>query len=213
MKTDALIETLASRGHAVEAGALARRYAGSLAAAAAVTALVTFSTLGFRHDFDQAVARPMFWVKLAFVASLAILAVLAAYRAGLPARRVSPLVRGVVGVIGGLWVVAAVALAEGAPADRVALLLGDTWRTCPWLIAGLSIPTFVALASALRRMAPTHPRRAGALAGFASGATAALVYSFHCPELAAPFLGTWYVLGMLLPAVAGALLGERLFRW
>ena len=62
-------------------------------------------------------------------------------------------------------------------------------------------------------MAPTHLRRAGALAGFASGASAALVYALHCPELAAPFIGTWYVLGMLIPTLAGALLGERLFRW
>jgi hypothetical protein len=42
------------------------------------------------------------------------------------------------------------------------------------------------------------------------GATA---YSFHCPELAAPFLGTWYVIGILIPAAAGALLGPRLLRW
>jgi hypothetical protein len=32
-------------------------------------------------------------------------------------------------------------------------------------------------------------------------------------ELAASFLGTWYVLGMLIPAVLGALIGPRLLRW
>jgi hypothetical protein len=40
-----------------------------------------------------------------------------------------------------------------------------------------------------------------------------LVYTLHCPELAAPFLGLWYVLGMLLPALAGAALGPWLLRW
>jgi len=55
--------------------------------------------------------------------------------------------------------------------------------------------------------------RAGAMAGFASGALAAFVYSIHCPELGAPFLGIWYVAGIAIPAGVGALLGERLFRW
>ena len=72
---------------------------------------------------------------------------------------------------------------------------------------------FVALAATMRTMAPTHLRGAGALAGFASGALAALVYSIHCPELAAPFVGTWYVLGILIPTALGALSGERLLRW
>jgi hypothetical protein len=27
------------------------------------------------------------------------------------------------------------------------------------------------------------------------------------------FLGLWYVIGMLIPAAAGALLGPRLLRW
>jgi hypothetical protein len=29
----------------------------------------------------------------------------------------------------------------------------------------------------------------------------------------APFLAVWYVLGMLIPAGAGALLGRRVLRW
>jgi hypothetical protein len=213
MTTDALIDALAARGRAKPARSVRLRYAAALGAGVAVTAIVTLSTLGPRHDFGRAIELPMFWVKLAFVASLAVLGALGAFRAGLPGRRVSALARAIVGVLGGIWILAASALAESAPADRAALLLGDTWRTCPWLVAGLSIPVLVALAWAMRRMAPTHLRRAGALAGFASGASAALVYALHCPELAAPFIGTWYVLGMLIPTLAGALLGERIFRW
>ena len=62
-------------------------------------------------------------------------------------------------------------------------------------------------------LAPTRLRLAGAAAGLLSGAVGALVYSLHCPELAAPFLGFWYLLGMLIPTAAGALLGPRLLRW
>jgi hypothetical protein len=62
-------------------------------------------------------------------------------------------------------------------------------------------------------MAPTRLRIAGAAAGFAAGAAGALVYTLHCPEMAAPFLGIWYVLGMLIPTAVGAALGPSLLRW
>jgi hypothetical protein len=39
------------------------------------------------------------------------------------------------------------------------------------------------------------------------------VYALHCPEMAAPFLGIWYVLGMAIPAVLGAAVGSRMLRW
>ena len=35
----------------------------------------------------------------------------------------------------------------------------------------------------------------------------------NAPELGAPFLGTWYLLGMLIPTAFGALAGPRLLRW
>ena len=213
MNTDALIDAIVARGSTEHPGSIRRRYTVALAAGIVVTALVMLSALGPRHDFAHAIALPMFWVKLAFVASLAILGTVAAFRSGLPGRRLSAPLSGIAVVITGIGIVAIAALAESPPAARTALLLGNTWKTCPWLVAGLSVPLCFAIASAMRGMAPTHPRRAGALAGFASGATAALVYAFHCPELAAPFIGTWYVLGMLVPTIAGALLGPRLFRW
>jgi len=39
------------------------------------------------------------------------------------------------------------------------------------------------------------------------------MYSLHCPEMEAPFIGFWYLLGMLIPTAVGALLGPRLLRW
>jgi hypothetical protein len=46
-----------------------------------------------------------------------------------------------------------------------------------------------------------------------AGGAGAAVYALHCPELQAPFLAVWYVLGMAIPVAAGALLGPRLLRW
>ncbi len=63
----------------------------------------------------------------------------------------------------------------------------------------------------------THNRgaiRTGLLvAGLLAGACAALVYSLHCPEMGAPFLGSWYLAGLLIPTALGMLAGPRLLRW
>lgn len=213
MKTDELIDMLATRADVVAPRALAQRYAGAVAVGTACALLIMATMLGPRHDLAQAAQLPMFWVKLAFVASMAGLGVTGAWRAALPARQVGSVLRAIGSGVAVLWMIALVALLESAPPARTALVLGKTWSSCPWLIAGLSIPVFVAMAWVIKGMAPTHLRRAGAMAGFASGAVAALVYSIHCPELGAPFLGIWYVVGMVIPAAIGVLLGVRLFRW
>ena len=63
------------------------------------------------------------------------------------------------------------------------------------------------------RMNAGEERLRGLLLRGLAGAIGALVYCLHCPELAPPFLGFWYLLGMLIPAAAGAALGPRLLRW
>jgi hypothetical protein len=77
----------------------------------------------------------------------------------------------------------------------------------------LSVPVFGSTIWAMRGLAPTRLRLAGAAAGLLAGTTGALVYCIHCPEMATPFLGFWYLLGMLIPTAAGALSGPRLLRW
>jgi len=93
------------------------------------------------------------------------------------------------------------------------LLLGGSARVCPLSIAVISSPLFAALMWTLRGLAPTRLRLTGAVAGAAAGALGALVYTLHCPELAAPFLAVWYVCGILIPMSIGASLGPRLLRW
>ena len=112
-----------------------------------------------------------------------------------------------------MWLLAAFVLMQADPAQRAWLFFGETWTSCPFLVAMLSAPVFVAVLWAVRGLAPTQLRLAGSAAGFLSGATGALVYCLHCPELAAPFPGFWYLLGMLIPTAVGALLGPRLLRW
>ena len=104
-------------------------------------------------------------------------------------------------------------LLAAEPAARPSLVLGQTWQDCGYRIAALSAPVFVAVLLAMRGLAPTRLRLAGAAAGLLAGAAGALVYAMHCPELAAPFLAVWYVLGVSIPAALGALIGPRVLRW
>ena len=169
--------------------------------------------LGVRSDLAAAVLLPMFWVKLAFPACLAAGALFAAGRLSRPGARLGRVGSALAAPVLAMWLLAAFALATATAGEREALVFGGTWNVCPLLVALLSLPVFVAAMWAMRGLAPTRLALAGAAAGLLSGAVGALIYALHCPEMDAPFLAIWYLLGMLIPTAAGALLGPRLLRW
>lgn len=213
MKTDDLVTLLATGAAAVDPNAAARRFATAIGWGAFGALLLMAILLGVRPDLADAVRLPMFWVKLAFAGSLAAASLLAAMRLSRPGMRLA-WVPGMLAVpLLAMWALAAVVLARADPALRVQLFFGETWTSCPFLIAMLSVPVFIAVLWAMKGLAPTRLRLAGTAAGLLAGTTGALVYCLHCPELEAPFLGFWYLLGMLIPTAVGALLGPRLLRW
>jgi hypothetical protein len=112
-----------------------------------------------------------------------------------------------------LWLACGGELLAAEPGQRVGLILGATWKTCPFNIAMISLPLFVAMFWVMRGLAPTQLALAGAGAGLLAGALGTLVYALHCPESAAAFVGIWYVLGIAIPTLAGAVLGPRVLRW
>ena len=213
MKTDELVNMLATGAGAVEGNALTRRFviATGWGLLGAATLMALF--LGVRHDLAQAVAHPMFWVKLVYVAALALASYIAVTRMSRPGARLLGAAVALAVPVLLMWALAGTELTQADATERNALLYGGTWRTCPLLIAALSVPAFFATLWAMKGLAPTRLRLAGAAAGLASGTIGAVVYSLHCPEMGAPFLGSWYLLGMLLPTAVGALLGPRLLRW
>lgn len=203
---------LATQPESASAPAL-QRYAIAMGGGAGAAALLMALLLGVRHDLGAVIVLPAFWVKVAFAACLTAASLAAAWRLSRPGVRLA-WVRGALALpVLVMWLLAAVALADAAPAERAHLVLGETWRSCPLLIAMLSAPVFVAVLWAMQGLAPTRLRLAGAAAGLLAGSAGALVYTLHCPELAAPFVGCWYLLGMLIPALAGALAGPRVLRW
>jgi hypothetical protein len=213
MKTDDLITMLASGVQSVEANALQRRYATALGWGGFGATLLMAIMLGVRPDLAEASLLPMFWVKFFLPASLLAGGLIAVVRLSRPGARLGRVTSALVAPVVAIWLLAAVALLGAAPEARSALIFGDTWKTCPFNVTLLSMPAFVALMWAMRGLAPTQLALSGAAAGLLSGAIGATVYSLHCPEMQAPFLAIWYLLGMLIPTALGALLGPRLLRW
>jgi len=212
MKTEDLISLLATGVDAVEPGVAQRRYATAMVLGVTSAALLLM-LLHVRADLLEAALLPMFWVKLGFVASLVGASLFAALRLSRPGARLDWLPSGLAAPVVLMWTLAGYVLLTADADQRAALFFGATWNSCPLLIATLSLPAFVAVIWAMQGLAPTRPRLAGFAAGLLSGALAALVYCLHCPEMGAPFIGFWYTLGMLIPAVLGAGLGPRLLRW
>ena len=213
MRTDELIHLLATDDRSVKNTAIEQRFAVATLAGTAGAGVLMLALFGLRTDLLATMALPMFWGKLVFAAALAAagLALLRRMaRPGMQVRRaalllaVPPLV---------LWAMALVALSQVPSVERMPLILGSTWRTCPFNIALLSVPAFVAGFWALKGAAPTRLAWAGAGAGLLAGALGALVYALHCPEMATPFLAVWYLAGMAIPTALGAVLGPRFLRW
>jgi hypothetical protein len=213
MRTDQLIAMLAAQAGPVEPGATQRRFATALGWGLFVSMLGMALALGVREDIAQAALLPMFWVKLLFPAAVGIGALYAAARLARPGMRLGILAALPLAAIGGLWLIAALSLFAAAPQDRAQLIFGETWFSCPISITLLALPVLVAAFWAIKGLAPTRLAFAGAAAGLLAGAAGAAVYALHCPEMTAPFLAIWYVLGMAIPAVIGALAAPRLLRW
>ena len=215
MKTDELVSLLAGDATAgtVTIDGTWRRYVTALACGALATLLLMMVWLGVRRDIADAVLLPMFWVKLAFPALLLAGALMAAWRLSHPGVRLGRAPLLIAAPVLAMWLLGAVVLLNATVESRNVLIFGMSWKACPFLIAALSLPAFVASLWATKGMAPTRPALAGTASGLLAGAIGALAYSLYCPELAAPFIGIWYLLGMLLPAAAGAVLGPWLLRW
>ena len=213
MKTDDLVSLLAAGVEPIDARRVMRRYALAIAGGILGALAITGGILHFNRTLSHEVLEPMFWIRGAYCAALGSLGLVAIVRLARPGIRLGVVPAGIGIVVIAMWVFAALILWMAPAQHRAHLLLGSTAAVCPFLITLVAAPLFVAFLWVLRELAPTHLRSAGAAAGFAAGAFGALAYSLHCPELTAPFIGVWYLLGMLIPTAIGASFGPRLLRW
>lgn len=213
MKTDDLILMLAQGDVAVPRHVVAKRLSMALGIGLFASFGLMLAALGLRPDLESASMLPMFWVKLAFAFSMGMIGLIAAKKVARPEGTINRTLWAMAFPIGLIWLLSLILVAYAPSSQRWHMLLGETWYECPLLITMLSAPIFIALLWVMRSLAPTQLRLAGAAVGLISGGWGAVVYSLHCPEMGAPFIGTWYLLGILIPTVLGALLGKTLLRW
>lgn len=213
MKTETLIDLLATGEPPLARHAPRKRCALATAVGITATLSALIAFLGFNPALVHDAGVPSFWLKLAFPLAVAGLAFPMVERLARPGTRLGVLPSALGFSFLALWLIA-VATLVGAPAEqRLELILGETWKTCPWTIGALSLAPFIATLWAVRGLAPTRLGLTGAACGLFAGALAAFIYAFHCPELAPSFIAVWYVLGILLPTACGALIGPRVLAW
>ena len=213
MKTDELIGLLAASAEPVKPGAVGSKLSLAWLSGLLICAVIMAINLGVNPELVTAMHLSMFWIKLAYVVSLCVILWWVVQRLAQPGLTATRQFFYLMLPLLAMWLLALVQLNSATPIQAQALIWGGTWQACPLLIAELSVPIFISMMLAMKQLAPTQLRLAGAAAGLLSGASAALVYCLHCPEMGAPFLGIWYLLGMLIPAGFGALLGPKVLRW
>lgn len=209
---DALIDRLSADTRPVPRGAV-RQTLILATLIGGMLAVVGVLVMGVRPDMAVAASTGIFWIKLAYGASLALpgMAALALLvRPEMPVPRVLTLALVPFAVLSLLGIAEVTRLSLD---DARAAWLGTSWAVCPVLIALLALPLAAALFWFARQFAPTRLRATGATIGFAAGALAAAIYALHCPESGASFVATWYTLGVGMVTVAGYVLGPRVLRW
>ncbi|MCM2348062.1 DUF1109 domain-containing protein [Acidovorax soli] len=213
MNTDEWINLLARDAVEIPKHSIERRFAVAALAGLGGGLVLVLALFGLRPGLMQDLALPMLWGKFIFAAMLAGGCVAVLRRLARPGMGLAHSLVLLALPLLVLWGTAVITLVRAEPAERLPLILGSTWRTCPFNIAALSVPALVASFWALRGAAPTRLAWTGAAGGLLAGALGALAYALHCPEMATPFLAVWYIAGMALPTALGALLGPRLLRW
>ncbi|WP_334120242.1 DUF1109 domain-containing protein [Limnobacter sp.] len=211
MKTDELITLLANQaGPAPKALAVKRLLPAGMAGGLLATALVV-GGLGFIPD--TMFAEPGPWIKLAYAGALALATAWLLSRVGRPGASGKTAAATVAGIVLIMLLVGFFSYISTEESERAAALMGHSWLLCPWTILLLSIPVMTGSFWAMKGLAPTNLQLAGAACGLFSGAVAAMAYAFACTEPSAPFIATWYTLGIALCGGVGAVLGPRVLNW
>lgn len=210
MKTDNLIGVLALDITAPPAfGRILRLAVG----AGSILAMAAFlAVLRPRPDLVEAVGTVRFVFKFVVTLTLGLAAIGLLGRVARPGSPVGawPWLIGVVPALLGAAVLSELVV---VPANLWGTrLVGSNAVSCLTLIPIIAVGPLVCLLLALREGAPSHPGRAGAVAGLAASGIAATLYASHCPDDSPLFVATWYVLATAVVVAAGAWAGSRLLR-
>jgi hypothetical protein len=211
MTTDELIECLVR--DTISRFNLDDVFLHATGAAIVMTAIVFFSFLGVRPDFEAAMDNGRFVFKFLFTVSLVFSGMMVLRRVGRPGVPVRAATLSLA-IPFGLLAVGCVTELVAASSERWAdLMIGQNAMLCLTIIPALSIGPLVCFLQALRRAAPVRPALAGAVAGLTAAAIAATFYAANCDDDSPLFVVLWYPIAIAMVAVTGAMLGHKMLHW
>jgi len=213
MKTNDLIDLLSTNVEAIDRRQVSRTIATAGAVGTLIAIAAVLVTLGGRDDVTNAHALISLIGKLIFTLGVVFFALIFLSRYARPGgERRTPL-----GLIAlpfvGIVALASLSLLSAPSAHWETMIVGDEWLKCLLSIPIIAIMPFALVMWAVRRAAPTHLTRAGALTGLVAGSISATAYALHCADDSVPFVALWYGGTIALCTLAGAALGPRLLRW
>lgn len=213
MKTDDLIRALVA-DTATRKPPIGKTVAWALVAGVVLAAVLFSIILGPRSDFLYSIVHaPRFTFKFVFTLAVALPALFIARRYVRP--------EGDMRGLGWLLVLPVIILLAGVAGELMSLppehwaltAKGQNSIACMAMIPLLAVAPLAATLYALRQGAPSNPAIAGGAAGLFSAGIAATLYASHCTDDSPLFVSVWYLLGIAIVTLAGALLGRRLLTW
>ena len=133
MKTDELITLLSNQITRVDRAAVSRRFIQALLLGAAGSLVLMGIVFGVRHDLAGVARTGIFWAKLAFPLAIAVGAMLTISRIGRPGARIGYSWMIVALPFAAVWIAGWMLLDGVDSTARWALVLEQTWRTCPFV--------------------------------------------------------------------------------
>lgn len=213
MKTDELIDMLATNPELVKGGQLRNTLVMALVVAVVAALCLMLVSLGVPANALGGEHFGFKVIALAFTLGLAAVGAMCLFRSARPGQSArKPLL--LIGLLFLTMVSAGiVALVVLNPAAWIAVMIGGAWAACLICIPFFAMIPFATLIWAVRKGAPTNLTRTGAIAGLVAGALGAAAVTFHFPGASLPFIALWYGGPIALCALVGAILGPRLLRW
>lgn len=211
MKTDDLIKALARGVEPVERLSWKRKLALTVLVGLAVAVLLVVIGLGVRPDIGA--ARMPIMMKAMFAALAAAVILPIAVQLMKPGRPLGWRIGAAVLFVAVCAIATVIALMGEAPEERMDAWMGGGVPWCVIVIPILAAPTAAGLLWLMRAFAPTRLALTGAAIGGFAGGVGAMAYAMYCPVDSAAFVMTWYVLGIALSAVIGAIVGAKVLRW
>ncbi|KGB53551.1 hypothetical protein FG91_02621 [Sphingopyxis sp. LC81] len=213
MQTSELIEKLSSELRPVDRRIVPHVMLAALGIGTLLAVATVCLAYGVSLDLDHSDDLGLLVLKLVFTGSIVLITFSALLKLARPgqANRMGVALVFVPFVV--IALLAAPNLMSVPDAWRNGATIGRAWPECLLLIPAIATVPFALMIWALRKAAPTHLKRAGAVAGFLAGGVSASAYALSCRDASLAFVACWYTSAIAICAVLGALLGPRLLRW